>query len=92
LLNRGYLTIEARTAGLETHGVCANDYAIALFARGLGKDDDYRKYSIGGKLVQPVDMQATDQGSRVSSGAHRDGSWKANFDPLLSGTWVATIL
>lgn len=44
-LQRGYLTIEGtdRPASKQME-YAANDYAIALFAKGLGKEADYRKY------------------------------------------------
>ena len=89
-LNRGYLTIEGTDRPASKHmEYAANDYAIALFARGLGKDDDYRKYSHrAANWYSLWDMQATDQGFKgFIWPRHRDGSWNANFDPLLSGTW-----
>jgi predicted alpha-1,2-mannosidase len=67
----------------------ANDYAIALMAKGLGKQSDFAKYSKrAGNWKNLWDKDATDQGfSGFVWPRHRDGSWKAKFDPLLTGTW-----
>ena len=89
-LNRGYLTIEGTDRPASKHmEYAANDYAIALLAKGLGKDADYRKYARrGANWYNLWDVEATDHGFKgFIWPRHRDGSWKANFDPLLSGTW-----
>ena len=88
--NLGYLTIEGtdRPAS-KTMEYAANDYAIALFAKGLGKDDDYLKYSRRAANWKNLwDTEAEDHGFHgFIWPRHRDGSWKLHFDPLLSGTW-----
>ncbi len=87
---RGYLTIEGtdRPASRNME-YAANDYAIALFAKGLGKDEDYRKYSQ--RAANWKNLWDPDAGDHGFKGfiwpRHRDGSWKSNFDPLLSGTF-----
>ena len=88
--DRGYLTWEGTDRPASKHmEYAANDYAVALLAKGLGKDDDYRKYSQRAANWKNLwDTEATDHGFRgFIWPRHRDGTWKINFDPLLSGTW-----
>lgn len=86
----GYVSMEGtdRPAS-KTMEYAANDYAIALFAKGLHKDGDYQKYLQRASNWKNIwDADATDHGfSGFIWPRHRDGTWKANFDPLLSGTW-----
>jgi predicted alpha-1,2-mannosidase len=89
-LNRGYLSMEGTDRSASKHmEYAANDYAIALFAKGQGKDEDYRKYlRRAANWYNLWDVQASDHGfSGFIWPRHRDGGWKANFDPLLTGTW-----
>lgn len=87
---RGYLTMEGtdRPASKQME-YAANDYAIALMAKGLGKQDDFRKYTQRAENWRNLwDADASDHGfSGFIWPRHRDGSWKANFDPLLTGEW-----
>jgi len=88
--NLGYLTIEGTDRpGSKTMEYAANDYAIALFAKGLHKQTDFQKYSLRASNWKNIwDAEATDQGfTGFIWPRHRDGSWKANFDPLLSASW-----
>jgi predicted alpha-1,2-mannosidase len=89
-LNLGYLTIEGtdRPASKQME-YAANDYAIALFAKGLGKEADFRKYSLRAANWKNLwDERAVDHGfNGFIWPRHRDGSWKSGFDPLLTGTW-----
>jgi predicted alpha-1,2-mannosidase len=88
--DRGYLTIEGiDLPASRTMEYAANDYAIALFAKGLGKEADYQKYKQRASNWKNLwDMEATDHGFRgFVWPRYRDGSWKPNFDPLLIGTW-----
>jgi len=87
---RGYLTMEGTDRSASKHmEYAANDYAIALFAQGLGKEDDYRKYARRAENWRNLwDTEATDDGFKgFIWPRHRDGRWKTNFDPLLTGTW-----
>jgi predicted alpha-1,2-mannosidase len=89
-IGRGYLTIEGTDRPASKHmEYAANDYAVALMARGLGNKADFLKYSKRAQNWKNLwDKNATDHGfSGFVWPRHRDGSWKANFDPLLSGTW-----
>jgi len=86
----GYLTIEGTDRpGSKTMEYAANDYAIALFAKGLGKEDDYKKYLQRASNWKNIwDADATDKGfTGFIWPRHRDGTWKANFNPLLSASW-----
>jgi predicted alpha-1,2-mannosidase len=86
----GYLTIEGTDRPASKHmEYAANDYAIALLAKGLGKNDDYLKYSRRAANWKNLwDTEAEDHGfSGFIWPRHRDGQWKTDFDPLLSGTW-----
>jgi predicted alpha-1,2-mannosidase len=88
--DRGYLTIEGSDRPASRHmEYAANDYAVALFARGMGREADYDKYRRRAAQWKNLwDSDASDQGFRgFIWPRHQDGSWKSNFDPLLSGTW-----
>ena len=88
--NRGYLTIEGsdRPAS-KSMEYAANDYAVALLAKGLGNDAAFRKYSARASNWKNLwDADASDHGfTGFIWPRHSDGSWKPNFDPLLSGSW-----
>jgi predicted alpha-1,2-mannosidase len=89
-LNRGYLTLEGTDRPASKHmEYAANDYAVALLAKGLDKEADYRKYARRAQNWYNLwDVNASDHGfTGFIWPRHRDGSWKADFDPLLSGTW-----
>ena len=86
----GYLSIEGsdRPAS-KSMEYAANDYAVALLAKGLRNDAAYRKYSARAANWKNLwDPGAADHGfTGFIWPRHRDGSWKPNFDPQLSGTW-----
>jgi predicted alpha-1,2-mannosidase len=86
----GYLSIEGsdRPAS-KSMEYAANDYAVALLAKGLGNDTAFRKYSARASNWKNLwDTDASDHGfSGFIWPRHRDGSWKPSFDPLLSGSW-----
>ena len=89
-LNRGYLTLEGTDRPASKHmEYAANDYAVALLAKGLDKEADYRKYARRAQNWYNLwDVNASDHGfTGFIWPRPRDGSWKADFDPLLSGTW-----
>jgi predicted alpha-1,2-mannosidase len=67
----------------------ANDYAVALFAKGLGKTADYEKYRQRAQnWINLWDKDASDAGfNGFIWPRHSDGRWKENFDPKLQGTW-----
>jgi predicted alpha-1,2-mannosidase len=71
----------------------ANDYAVALMARGLGHRDDEAKYlARAGNWKKLWDADAVDhtEGGDVRGFIwmrHRDGSWLTPFDANVGGTW-----
>jgi predicted alpha-1,2-mannosidase len=86
----GFVTIEGTDRpGSKQMEYAANDYAIALMAKGLGHPDDFIKYSQRAENWKNLwDKDATDHGfTGFIWPRHRDGTWKANFDPLLLGSF-----
>jgi len=86
----GYLSIEGTDRPASKHmEYAANDYAIALFAKGLGKERDSAKYLERSRYWRNLwNAEAADHGFKgFIWPRYRDGRWKSSFDPLLSGTW-----
>jgi predicted alpha-1,2-mannosidase len=95
----GYLSIEGSghagpdRPGSRTMEYAANDYAIALMARGLKHPEDEKKYlarAAQWKNLWDRDAVDSTEGGYVKGfiwPRHRDGSWKTPFDSHLSGTW-----
>jgi predicted alpha-1,2-mannosidase len=96
----GYLSIEhsGATGGPDRPGsrsmeYAANDYAVALMARGLHREADVKKFMARSENWKKLwDAEAVDhtEGGDVTGFIwirHDDGRWKDNFDPHLSGTW-----
>ena len=96
----GYLSIEHSGAtggsdrpGSRTMEYAANDYAVALMAKGLHREADMKKFMARSKNWKKLwDAEAVDhtEGGDVKGFIwirHDDGRWKDNFDPHLSGTW-----
>jgi predicted alpha-1,2-mannosidase len=86
----GYLTIEGSDRPVsKSMEYAANDYAIALFAQGLGRDEDYRRYSKSAGFWKNLwNAQASDHGfSGFVWARHRNGGWKADFNATSTGTW-----
>lgn len=99
----GYVSTDHERAGTRTVEYAANDWAIALLAKGLGKQEDYQKYkSRAGNWVN-LWRDIEDLGfrgfvmPRASSGewvedfanskSNKQGSDKATFSTLTKGTW-----
>jgi predicted alpha-1,2-mannosidase len=86
----GYLSIEGtdRPAS-KSMEYATDDYAVALFARGLGYKSDYIRYAQRAQNWKNLwDKNAHADGfTGFVWSRHRDGSWKANFDPMMTGTW-----
>ncbi len=57
-----------------------SDWAIAQFAKALGKDKEYEEFSKKGKLYQNY----FDSESGFMRGKLKDGSWRVPFDPRAS--------
>jgi predicted alpha-1,2-mannosidase len=86
----GYLSIEGvdRPASKQME-YAANDYEVAVMAKALHRRDDYAKYKKRSENWELLwDDEAKDGGfSGFIWSRHRDGSWKAPFDPKVTGTW-----
>ncbi|MGO4213220.1 GH92 family glycosyl hydrolase [Terriglobus sp. YAF25] len=96
----GYLSIEhsdpaggADRPGSRSMEYAANDYAVALLAKGLQHDADAKLFaersSNWKKLWYPEAVDHTEGGDIKGFiwMKHADGSWKAQFNPRLVGTW-----
>ena len=92
----GYLSIEGSgpdRPGSRHMEYAANDYAVALMARGLQHADDDRKYlarAAQWKNLWDANAVAHTEGGDVNGfiwPRHKDGSWKTPFDAHLAGTW-----
>jgi predicted alpha-1,2-mannosidase len=96
----GYLSIEHSDPaggpdrpGSRSMEYAANDYAVALMAKGLHKDDDAKKFALRAANWKKLwDADAVDHTERGDVKGfiwmrHADGRWKENFNPHLVGTW-----
>jgi len=96
----GYLSIEHSDPaggpdrpGSRSMEYAANDYAVALLAKGLGHDADAQKFMARAENWKKLwDSDAVDhtEGGDVRGFIwvrHEDGRWKENFNPHLVGTW-----
>ena len=96
----GYLSIENsdQAGGPDRPGnrsmeYYANDYAVAVMARGLGHTADAKLFSDRAsnwkKLWRADAVDHTEDGDIKGFiwMKHDDGSWKEPFDPRLVGTW-----
>jgi predicted alpha-1,2-mannosidase len=88
--NLGFVTIEGvdRPASKQME-YAANDYAVAVVARALHKDEDSAKYlKRSQNWINVWDADASDDGfSGFVWSRYRNGKWKAPFDPKVEGTW-----
>lgn len=91
----GYVSIQGsdRPAS-KTMEYAANDYELALVAKGLGREADYRKYlQRSGNWQNLWDASYSEAGVNgvVVRGfirpRNRDGSWKPNFNAEQQGSW-----
>lgn len=96
----GYLSIEHSDPaggpdrpGSRSMEYAANDYAVALMAKGLHREADARKFmarSENWKKLWNADGVDHTAGGDVKGFIwirHADGRWKENFNPHLVGTW-----
>jgi predicted alpha-1,2-mannosidase len=86
----GYLSIEGvdRPASKQME-YAANDFEVAVMAKALHHWEDFAKYKKRSRNWELLwDDDATDGGFQgFIWSRHRDGSWKAPFDPAVTGTW-----
>lgn len=96
----GYLSIEHSDPaggpdrpGSRSMEYAANDYAVALMAKGLHHEADAKKYMARAenwKKLWYADAVDHTEGGDVKGFIwmrHADGRWKEDFDPHLVGTW-----
>jgi predicted alpha-1,2-mannosidase len=96
----GYLSIEHSDPaggpdrpGSRSMEYAANDYAVALMAKGLHHEVDAKKFMSRAENWKKLwDADAVDhtEGGDVKGFIwirHDDGRWKENFNPHLVGTW-----
>jgi predicted alpha-1,2-mannosidase len=86
----GYVSIEGSDRPASVHmDYAANDYEVALLARGLGKPDLYQKYlKRSGNWRNLWDKDFTDGGfTGFIRSRHRDGSWLTPFTAMDFCTW-----
>jgi predicted alpha-1,2-mannosidase len=88
--NLGYVSIEGSDRPGSVHmEYAADDFEVALLARGLGKTADYKKYlarSANWKNLWDAEL-ADDGFNGFIRPRHSDGSWLTPFTTLMSGTW-----
>lgn len=88
--NLGYVSIEGSDRSGSVHmEYAADDFEIALLAKGLGKSIDYRKYlARSGNWRNLWDPDLTVDGFKgFIRPRHRDGSWLIPFTPMDACTW-----
>jgi len=88
--NLGYVSIEGSDRPGSVHmEYAANDFEIALLAKGLGRTEDYKKYlARSGNWKNLWDADLADGGFQgFIRPRHRDGSWLEPFTTLIGGTW-----
>jgi len=86
----GYVSIEGSDRSGSVHmEYAANDFEIALLAKGLGKTADYKKYlarSANWRNLWDSDF-TVDGFQGFIRPRHRDGSWLAPFTAMDSCSW-----
>jgi predicted alpha-1,2-mannosidase len=86
----GYASIEGvdRPASKQME-YAADDFEVALLAKGLGKTEDSRKYLQRSRNWEKLwDADFEDGGFRgFIRPRHRDGSWKSDFTAMQHCTW-----
>ncbi len=89
-LKLGYVSVEGfDKPSSVTMEYAANDFDVALLAKGLGRMDDYNKYlkrSGNWKNLWDADFAAGGYTGFIRS-RHSDGSWLSPFTAMESGTW-----
>ena len=86
----GYVTIEGTDRpGSKQMEYAADDFEIALIARGLGRDADFKKYLKRSKNWTNLwDPDFAEDGVKgFIRPRHRDGSWKKDFTAMQSCSW-----
>ena len=86
----GYVTIEGTDRpGSKQMEYAADDFELALVAKGLGHETAYKKYlqrSGNWKNLWDANFEAGGVKGFIRP-RHRDGSWEKNFTALRTGSW-----
>jgi len=86
----GYVSIEGSDRPGSVHmEYAADDYEVALLAKGLGKHADYNKYLLRSgnwKNLWNPDLKVDGFAGFIQP-RHRDGSWLTPFTAMDGGTW-----
>lgn len=88
--DRGYVSIEGSDrSGSVTMEYAADDFEIALLARGMGRKSEYTKYLARSENWRNLwDSDFVDGGFKgFIHPRHRDGSWLSPFTALDSCSW-----
>jgi len=89
-LKLGYVSVEGfdRPGSVDME-YAADDFEVALLARGLGKTADYHKYlQRSGNWKKLWDSSFREGGfTGFIRPRHRDGSWLAPFTAMMEGSW-----
>jgi predicted alpha-1,2-mannosidase len=88
--NLGYVSMEGSDRSASLHmEYAANDFEIALMARGLGHETDLSKYlARSGNWEHLWDPEFEEGGVQgFIRPRHRDGTWKKKFTAMLTSTW-----
>lgn len=86
----GYVSVEGvDRPGSKQMEYAADDYEIALLAKGLGKSSEAQKYAARAENWRKLwDPKLSDGGvSGFIHPRHRDGSWLEPFTAMDSGSW-----
>ncbi len=84
----GYVSLNYERAGTRTMEYAADDYAIALVAKGLHKDDLYQKYLRRSANWRNLWRPLQDHGANgFIWPRERDGTWLEKFTVLQDGSW-----
>ena len=88
--NLGYVSLEGSDRPASVHmEYAANDFEIALLAKGLGKTPDYQKYlKRSGNWKNLWDASFSEGGfTGFIRSRHQDGSWLTPFTAMDSCSW-----
>jgi predicted alpha-1,2-mannosidase len=84
----GYVSLDYERSGTRTVEYAADDYAIALLAKGLHRDSLYEKYLKRSSNWKNLWRPAEDHGATGFIWPRKkNGSWLENFSALQDGSW-----
>lgn len=88
-INNGYVSVDSHIAGPVSTTLEYNisDFAIAQFARELGKKEDARKFSKRSLSYKKL----FDKETKLLRPKHRDGTWYSPFDPEAGANFTENV-